>query len=142
MSLSIHTFAIEDDDIEGRFGIQWQFPTFDLNCTSTDLSFTQRVLDLVDETRANPDFRDIPLGSGRYRYMEPKGIDISDCFEDLCVSLFKCGECDHGYNFRFESSGDFYVGFHLAGEQIDDFLYGLKEIVEDNLVDQFKSEAP
>ena len=33
---------------------------------------------------------------------------------------------------RFESSGDFYVGFYLAGEQIDKFLYGLKEIVEGN----------
>ena len=133
MSLSILSFASEDEDREGCFRIQWQLPTFTLNCTATDLRFASEIIQLVDETRGNPEFRDIPLGRGRYRHMEPKGIEIGDCFEDLEVSVFKCGECDHGYELRFVGQSEFWLRFHLANEQLDDFLYGLREFIDEHL---------
>ncbi len=135
MSLSINTFATEDDAVEGRFSIQWQFPTFLLNCTATDLGFAPKIIALVDETRANPAYRDIPLGGGRFRHMVPKGIDVSEHFEDLSATVHKCGECDHGYDLHFEAASDFFVNFHLASDELDHFLYGLKEMIEDNLVE-------
>ncbi|MCP4105763.1 MAG: hypothetical protein GY749_09530 [Desulfobacteraceae bacterium] len=128
--MKIDTFVEENDSNSGQYNIQWQFPTFTINCTATDLEIAQKIITLIEETRANPAYRDTHLGGGHYRHMEPKGIDLSYCFADVNFSIYKCGECDHGYELGFVSTSGFYVSFHLANEELDDFLYGLGEIIE------------
>ena len=132
--LSIMTFTTADAQDNGRYGVQWQFPGFTINCTATDLGFAQRILDFVTETRANPAYRDRPLGGGVYRHMDEKSIDLSSQFLDVGFTLSKIGEYDHGYELRFSSSSRFWIRVELHDQELDDFLFGLTEIIRDRVV--------
>jgi len=131
--LSILTF-VSADESAGQYGVQWQFPGVRVNCTAKDLTFAQRIIDFVAETRANPVYRDRPLGGGVYRHMDEKSIDLSSCFLDVSFTLRKSGESDHGYSVRFSASSGFWMVVDLYDEELDDFLSGLREIVEDHVV--------
>ena len=68
--------------------------------TATDLSFAQRILAFIEETRDNPAFRDVHLGDGVYRRMSEKSIDLSSCFAGTPFVFQKPGEYDASYAVR------------------------------------------
>jgi hypothetical protein len=128
--LSILTFITADEQAAGPYCVQWQFPAFTINCTATDLTFARRIIDFVAETRANPAYRDRPLGGGVFRHMDEKSIDLSSQFVDVSFKLSKIGEYDHGYTLQFSSSSRFWFRVELHDQELDDFLYGLREIIQ------------
>jgi hypothetical protein len=128
--LSILTFVTENEQGPGRHGVQGQFPGFTINCVALDLSFAQEIRDFVAETRANPGYRDISLGEGKYRHMPEKSVDRSPHFSDLEFRMLKLGDCDHGYLVRISARPQFWLSFELHEKQLDDFLEGLCEVVE------------
>lgn len=123
---SIHTFVTENKLGPGQHTVQWQFPDFTITCVAIDLSFARAIRSFVDETRANPAYRDIPLGGGRYRHMPEKSINLSHCFSDLEFVMSKLGEWDHGYMIRVSPGPQFSISVELHEEKLDDFLGGLE----------------
>lgn len=128
--LSILTFVAENERGPGHHGIQWQFPSFTITCIALDLSFAQRIIDFVAETRGNPAYRDTLLGGGRYRHMPEASIDLSAYFSDVAFKLSKLGEWDHGYSLCLSLRPDVRISFELHEKELDDFLAGLQEIAE------------
>ncbi len=140
-SLSITTLTIPQEHGD-RHSVQWQFPRFTINCIAMDMTFAQRILDFVAETRANPGYRDRPIGGGKYRHMDEKSIDLSSYFKDVGFTLRKSGVYDHGYTLRFSSSSSFWILVELHDQELDDFLCGLKDIVQDHLVEPDDDSDP
>src|SRR5687768_9303212 len=130
--LSILTFVTEDEHGPGRHGVQWQFPGFTITCVAFDLSFAQEIIDFVTETRANPAYRDIPLGAEMYRHMPEKSIDLSRHFSAMKFTVDKMGEWDHGYSICLDGAA-FSISFEVHEKELDDFLTGLQEIAETSL---------
>jgi hypothetical protein len=128
--LSILTFVTEVEHGPGRHGIQWQFPGFTITCVALDLSFAQKIMDFVAETRANSAYRDTPLGEGKYRHMPEKSIDLSSHFSDVEFTVHKLGEWDHGYSICISPGPQLSISFELHEKELDDFLHGLGEFVE------------
>jgi hypothetical protein len=128
--LSILTFITEDEHGPGRHGVQWQFPGFVITCVALDFSFAQKLRDFVAETRANPAYRDIPLGAGKYQHMPEKCIELAPYFSDVEFTVSKLGEWDHGYLISISARPQFSISFELHEQDLDDFLDGLKEFVE------------
>jgi hypothetical protein len=121
------TFISENEHGPGRHGVQWQFGGFTIDCVATDLSFGHKIIDFVDQTRANPACRDIESSLGIYRTMPEKSVDLSAHFEDLHFELHKIGEYDHGYVIKAWREVQLKVMFELHEQELDDFLFGLRE---------------
>ena len=124
------TFVTENEHGHGRHGIQWQFPNFTMNCIAIDLSFARQIMNFVAETRANPIYRDTPLGGETYQHIPEKDIDLSPSFSDVEFKVHKLGEWDHGYSFYVSSRPEFWVSFELHDKELDDFLTGLREVAD------------
>jgi len=107
--------------------VQWQFGDFMVDCIATDLSFGQKIIDFVNQTRANPVYRDVASAPGIYRYMPEKSIDLSAHFEDLNFEVHKIGEYDHGYLIKAWRGVQLKITLELHEQELDDFLYGLRE---------------
>ena len=105
-----------------------------------DVTFAERILDFVKETRANPRYRDTPLGGGVYRHMDEKSIDLSSHFLDAEFTFRKIGESDHGYAMLVSSLSGLWISVQLHDQELDDFLHGLKEIIEDHSVETDDSD--
>ena len=41
---------------------------------------------------------------------------------------------DHGYELRFSASSKFWIRVELHDQELDDFLFGLTEIIRDHVV--------
>jgi hypothetical protein len=129
--LSILTFVAENEHGPGQHGVQWQFPGFTITCVARDLSFAQKIQSFVAETRANPAYRDTPLGDGKYRTMPEKSIDLSPYFSDVTLTMSKLGEWDHGYLILISTGFQFSISFELHEKELDDFISDLVELAQD-----------
>jgi hypothetical protein len=122
--------SIDDDTpTVGLFEVHFQFSDFRLTLTATDLSFLQRILDFVAETKGNPEYRDLCLGGGHYRCMPEKSIDLSGSFRDSKFVLQKDGEYDDAYIVRVECLTGLRVGFDLRGKRLDEFIESLHDML-------------
>lgn len=128
--LTVDTFVTENDPGPGRHSVQWQFTGFMITCVALDLSFARELTAFVAETRANPAYRDIPLGKGLYRYMPEKSIDLSHHFLNLEFKVWKLGEWDHGYLVRISPGSHLSISVELHQKGLDDFLYGLAKFID------------
>ena len=119
----------EDKPEKGLYEIQWQTPKISIQLIAKDLSFAKSIIDFIDETRNNSNFRDIPLGNGVYERLI-KELDLSQYFVDTSICIGKDGEFDSSYYMRI-SSGQVWIGTDICDKEIDSFLETLNEIVED-----------
>jgi len=124
---SIHTFVTENKRSDWH-DIQWQLRDFTISCVARDLLFSGEILAFVAETRANPAYRDIPLGKGMYRHMPEKRIDLSYHFVEVKFELWKLGKYNHGYLLRVAADQSLWISIELHERELDDFLDGLREI--------------
>lgn len=122
-------FVDEDKPEEGLYEIHWQTPKISLTLTAKDLSFAKAITDFIIETRNNPNFRDAPLGNGKYRGLD-KELDLSEYFVDTSICIGKNGEFDSRYYMRI-SSGKIWLRPDIWDLEIDGLLNTLNEIVED-----------
>jgi len=125
--VTIATFISENEHGSGRHRVQWQFPGFVIDCVAIDLSFGQKIIDFVAHTRANPAFRDVSVAPGTYWYIPEKSIDLSSHFDDLNFEMHKIGEYDHAYLIKVSRGLQLKVIFELHEQELDHFLYGLRE---------------
>src|SRR5262245_14664135 len=123
--LSLLTFVTENEHGPGRHGVQWQFRGVTITCVARELSFAHEIRNFVAETRANPAYRDRPIGEGKYRHMPEKCINLSPYFLDVEFTMLKLGEWDHGYLIRISPRSQFSISFELHEKELDEFLDGL-----------------
>ena len=121
-------FIAEDTPTVGSLQVQFQFPTFALTLIARDVSFAQRILDFVSETKGNPDYRDLNLGDGRYRCMPEKTIDLSASFPESTFVIEKDGEFNDSYVFRVASPAGLCLQFDIRGELLETLVEVLRDI--------------
>ena len=121
------TFCLPDKTQPGVYVIQWQFPRFTVTCKSPDLLFAGEIQKFVAETRANPAYRDTPLGNGVYRPMDEKCVDLSRYFQGVRIKLHKSGEYDDAYSLEFERPDCFSFVAEMHADLLDSFLRGIAE---------------
>lgn len=84
-------------------------------------------MEFIAKTRSNPEFRDTPLGDGRYRRVV---TELDECFVGTKVSFGKDGEYDCQYYMRI-GSGNLRFCPVIHDAQVDQLVETLNEIVED-----------
>jgi hypothetical protein len=110
------------------YSVQVQVTAFTITCKARDLEFVEAICNFVSETRANPQYRDISLGNGRYEVMPPKLIDVSSSFVDVSVTFHKSGEFDDRYIVRVQQGTSLSLIMVLHGISLDAFLEELASI--------------
>ena len=119
----------EDGTRPGRYELQWQTNGLTVDLVACDLSFAKTIVEFIAKTRNNPDFRDIPLGDGRYRRVVTE-LELDECFVGTKVCLGKDGEHDCRYYMRV-GSGMLRFCSLIHDTQVDQLVKTLNEIVED-----------
>lgn len=126
-------FVTEDGTRPGRHELQWQANGLTIDLVACDLSFAKTILEFIAKTRNNPDFRDIPLGDGRYRQVVTE-LELDECFVGTKVCFGKDGEYDCQYYMRI-GSGNLRFCPVIYDAEVDQLVETLNEIVEDYYVD-------
>jgi hypothetical protein len=110
------------------YEVQWQATGVDVTLVTTDLSFAPKIVEFIAKTRDNPEFRDIPLGDGRYRHVVTE-LELNESFVDTRVCIGKNGEFGCRYYVRI-CSGHLRLLLIIDGTQVDHLLGTLNEVVE------------
>lgn len=126
MSFHCDVIVIEDDPTVGAFNVQFQFRTFTLTLTASDLAFARRIVDFVSETKGNPAYRDQHLGGGVYKTMPEKCIDLSSSFPGVSFEFQKNGEFDDAYVAHVACSSGMRLHVEIRGDELESFVEGLR----------------
>ena len=113
------------------YSVQFQLPALTVTMVARDLLFAAKLIEFVEETRGNPDFRDVHLGGGRYRRTPETSVDLSASFPETGVVLIKDGESDSRFFLRVEPCASFWTTIDFCDGQVDALLDGLKEVIDE-----------
>jgi len=122
-------FITENSPSGGLVEVQFQIATFTFTLTAADLSFAQRIVDFVAETKGNPAYRDQHLGGGRYGRTSEKSIDLSSSFPGSNFQLEKDGEFDDSYVVRVSSPSGLRLQFDIRGDLLESLVERLRELI-------------
>lgn len=127
-----HLFLTEDARTPGLFSFQCQLPRLTFTLQAVDTAFVRQILDFVAETRADPRYRDAPLGGGLYRHYSPtKALDLSACFRDASFTIVKLGEGDASYALHFGHEPGLQIQVELHDAGLDAFLDQLRDLADE-----------
>lgn len=125
-------FVTENRPSVGQYEVQFQFPAFTATLPANNLAFAKQILEFVEKTKENPEFRDIPLGGGVYRHMPEASIDVSPCFSGTTFVFQKLGEYDTSYTVRITSPSGLRLHFDIHDEQLIAFVQSLRDLTNDS----------